>query len=80
MILVQKKFDINRNQYFHDYFRVLGGQWQYFPKEEYIQEMYKYFAKYYDNACLNIFNETVNFNREFVKKNTIANLYKYNSK
>ena len=74
-----KKLDINQNQYFQDYFRVLGGQWQYFPKEEYIQEMYQYFKKYYDNTCLSIFKETVNFNREFVKKNSKANLYKKNS-
>jgi hypothetical protein len=74
-----KKLDINQNKYFHDYFRVLGGQWQYFPKEEYIQEMYQYFKKYYDNDCLIIFNETVKFNREFVKINSKKNLYKFNS-
>ena len=54
-----KKLDINQKQYFHYYFRVLGGQWQYFPKEEYIQEMYEYFKKYYDNDCLKIFKEAV---------------------
>jgi hypothetical protein len=74
-----KKLEINQKKYFHDYFRVLGGQWQYFPKEEYIQEMYEYFKKYYDSDCLNIFNEAVNFNRKFVKKNPKNNLYKYNS-
>ena len=73
-----KKLDINQKQYFHDYFRLLGGQWQYFPKEKYIQQMYKYFKKYYDNDCLSIFNETVDFNRNFVKKNSIKNLYNYN--
>ena len=74
-----KKLYINQKQYFHDYFRVLGGQWQYFPKEKYIQEMYEYFKKYYDSDCLNIFNEAVNFNRIFVKDNPKTNLYKYNS-
>ena len=74
-----KKLDINQKRYFHDYFRLLGGQWQYFPKEEYIQEIYEYLRKYYDDDCLNIFNETVNFNRIFVKKNPIKNIYKYNS-
>ena len=74
-----KKLEINQKQYFLDYFRILGGQWQYFPKEEYIQEMYGYFKKYYDSDCLNIFNEAVNFNRKFVKKNPKTNLYKYNS-
>ena len=74
-----KKLDINQKQYYHDYFRVLGGQWQYFPKEEYITEMYEYFKKYYDYNCLNIFNETVNFNRQFVKNNPKINLYNYNS-
>jgi hypothetical protein len=74
-----KKLDINQKQYYHDYFRVLGGQWQYFPKEEYIQEMHKYFKKYYNSDCLNIFNEAVNFNRKFVKNNPKTNLYNYNS-
>jgi predicted O-methyltransferase YrrM len=74
-----KKLYINQKQYFHDYFRVLGGQWQYFPKENYIQEMYEYFKEYYDSDCLNIFNEAVNFNRIFVKDNPKTNLYKYNS-
>ena len=74
-----KKLDINQKQYFHEYFRVLGGQWQYFPKEEYIKEMHEYIKKYYDSDCLNIFNEAVNFNRKFVKDNPKTNLYKYNS-
>lgn len=73
-----KKLDINQKQYFHDYFRLLGGQWQYFPKEIYIHQMYEYFKKYYDNDCLSIFKEAVDFNRNFVKKNSIANLYNYN--
>jgi len=74
-----KKLDINQKQYFHDYFRVLGGQWQFFPKEEYINELTEYFKKYYDNDCLIIFNETVNFNRQFVRNNKKANEYSYNS-
>ena len=74
-----RKLDFNQKQYFHDYFRVLGGQWQYFPKEKYIKEMYTYFKKYYDIDCLNIFNESVNFNRRFVKQNPKENLYKDNT-
>lgn len=74
-----KKLDINQHQYFHDYFRVLGGQWQYFPKEEHIREITKYFKKYYDSDCLNIFNEAVNFNRKFVRNNKKENEYIYNS-
>ena len=74
-----KKLDINQKQYYNDYFRVLGGQWQYFPKEKQIKELTKYFMKYYDSDCLNIFNEAVNFNRQFVKKNKKYNLYSFNS-
>ena len=73
-----KKLDINQKQYFHDYFRILGGQWQYFPKEEFINEMSEYFKKYYDSVCLNIFDEAVKFNRKFVKNNPKANIYKDN--
>ena len=74
-----KKLEINQKQYFHDYFRLLGGQWQYFPNEKYIRQMYNYFKKYYDNDCLTIFNQSVNFNRIFVKNNLKTNLYNYNS-
>jgi len=74
-----KKLYINQKIYFHDYFRVLGGQWQYFPKEKYIKEMYEYFKKYYDSDCLNIFTEAVDFNRKFVKKNPIKNIYNDNN-
>ena len=63
-----KKLEINKNKYIHDYFRSLGGQWQYFPKEEYINFLFDYFKKYFDNDCLIMFNETVEFNRNFVKK------------
>ena len=75
-----RRLDINQKQYYHDYFRLLGGQWQYFPKEEYIQGVYEHFKKYYDNDCLIMFNETVTFNREFVRNNPTGNLYNDNSK
>ena len=75
-----KRLDINQKQYYHDYFRLLGGQWQYFPKEEYIQGIYEYLKKYYDNDCLTMYNETVEFNRKFLRYNPKHNLYGYNSK
>jgi hypothetical protein len=74
-----KKLDINQKKYYIDYFRVLGGQWQYFPKEKYIKDMNKYFKKYYDRNCLTIFNEAINFNKKFVKDNPKENLYNSNS-
>ena len=74
-----KRLDINQKQYYHDYFRLLGGQWQYFPKEEYIEGIYEHIKKYYDNVCLTIYNETVKFNRIFVKENPKPFLYRYNS-
>ena len=73
-----KKLDIAQKKYYKDYFRLLGGQWQYFPKEEYIKEINDYLKKYYDKDCLNIFNDSVNFNRKFVKENPKTNLYNYN--
>jgi predicted O-methyltransferase YrrM len=73
-----KKLNINQKQYYKDYFRVLGGQWQYFPKEEYNKEISRYFEKYYDNDCMNIFKEAINFNRKFVKENPMTNLYNEN--
>ena len=73
-----KKLYANQKTYFHDYFRVLGGQWQYFPKEDFIIEMRKFIKKYYDEDCLNIFNEAVDFNRNFVKENPKKNIYNDN--
>ena len=65
------KLEINQHKYINDYFRALGGQWQYFPEENHIQLIEKFFQKYYNNDCLIMFKETVNFNREFVKNNPI---------
>ena len=31
----------NQKNYYHDYFRLLGGQWQYFPKEIHINKIRK---------------------------------------
>ena len=74
-----KILELNQKKYHHDYFRALGGQWQYFPKEKYIELFVEYFKKYYDNDCSIIFNETIQFNRNFVKKNPKNQIYGYNS-
>lgn len=74
------KLEKNQKRYVYDYFRALGGQWQYFPKEIYINIIRDLFAKYYDNNCLIMFDEAVKFNRKFVKNNKLANTYfKFNS-
>jgi predicted O-methyltransferase YrrM len=73
------KLERNQKKYIHDYFRALGGQWQYFPKEKHIKIIKSLFNKYYDDECLTIFNETVEFNRKFTKNNPMENLYKENS-
>ena len=73
------KLERNQYKYIHDYFRALGGQWQYFPKEMHINVIRNLFNKYYDNDCLIIFKEAIKFNRNFVKNNPIKNLYKLNS-
>ena len=39
----------NQSKYINDYFRALGGQWQYFPEENQINLIKKYFQKYYNN-------------------------------
>ena len=69
----------NQVKYIHDYFRALGGQWQYFPKEKHIKLFKNFIKKYYDNDCLFMFKETIKFNRKFVRKNPLKNLYNYNS-
>ena len=74
------KLEKNQKRYVYDYFRALGGQWQYFPKEIYITITRDLFTAYYDKNCLQIFDEAVEFNRKFVKKNKIKNIhYNFNS-
>jgi predicted O-methyltransferase YrrM len=74
------KLEKNQKRYVYDYFRALGGQWQYFPKEIYITITRDLFTAYYDKNCLQIFDEAVKFNRKFVKKNKIKNIhYNFNS-
>ena len=73
------KVDSDQKRYYHDYFRYLGGQWQYFPKEIHIKTIKNLFQKYYDDKCLKMFEEAVNFNRAFVKKFPKFQLYKTNS-
>ena len=73
------KLEKNQMLYYHDYFRLLGGQWQYFPKEIHINLCKKYFKKYYDKECIIIFEEATTFNRELVKKNPLFIFYKYTS-
>lgn len=58
------KLEKNQTKYIHDYFRALGGQWQYFPKENHIKIIRKLFNKYYDSECLTMFDETIKFNRK----------------
>ena len=69
------KLDKNQKKYYHDYFRVLGGQWQYFPKEEHIQILRDFIKKYYDEYCLIVFDEAVKFNRRLVKNNPKEDFY-----
>ena len=73
------KLEKNQKKYIHDYFRALGGQWQYFPKENHIKIVKTLFNKYYDNTSLAILNEAIEFNRKFVKNNPMKNLYRDNS-
>ena len=62
------KLEDNQQKYINDYFRALGGQWQYFPEEEDINLIRNLFKKYYNNDCFTIFEEASSFNRKFVKR------------
>ena len=70
------KLDVNQKNYIHDYFRALGGQWQYFPKEEHIILIRNFIKKYFDIKCLIIFEEAVKFNRKFGLNNPKEEFYK----
>ena len=71
--------DKNQKKYYHDYFRLLGGQWQYFPKEIHIKQMRNFIKKYYDNECLIMFDEATEFNRGFVKNNPAQLIFNFTS-
>ena len=62
-VILEKK----QNRFYNDYFRLLGGQWQYFPKESHINQIRNYFTKYYTKENMVIFEEAIEFNRNFVK-------------
>ena len=74
-----KQLEINQKNYYHDYFRLLGGQWQYFPKEKHIIQIIKFFKKYYDEDCLTMFEEASSFNKLFVKNNPAKLIYGFTS-
>ena len=69
----------NQEKYIHDYFRALGGQWEYLPEEKDIYMIKELFKKYYDKDCLIMFEEAISFNRIFLKNNPMNkyNKYKY---
>ena len=67
--------DKNQNKYIYDYFRALGGQWEYFLSEIHINILRNFFKKYYDEICLSIFEEAIKFNRYFVQNNQIIGFY-----
>ena len=73
------KLEKNQKKYYQDYFRLLGGQWQYLPKELHINQIRNFFAKYYDNECLMIFVEAMTFNKKFVKNNPKNIFYNFTS-
>lgn len=73
------KLEKDQKKYYKDYFRLLGGQWQYFPKEIYINQTRKFFKKYYDEECLMIFEEAVSFNRDFVRRHPKSRTDKLNA-
>ena len=69
------KLEKNQKKYIYDYFRALGGHWEYFLKEEHINLMRDFVKKYYDEICLSIYNDAIEFNRNFVKKNPLIGYY-----
>jgi len=74
--------DNNQKKYYQVYFRLLGGQWQYFPKEIHINQARNFFKKYYEKdckECLIIFEEAISFNRDYVKKHPQPKRYSFTS-
>ena len=70
------KLEKNQKKFIHDYCRALGGQWEYFPKEEHIKTIKNLFRTYHDNFCFNVLEESIEFNRQFVKDNYRENYFR----
>ena len=73
------KLEKNQFKYIHDYFRALGGQWEYFLEENHIKLIRNLIKKFYDKDCSIIFEEAIKFNRKFVKNNPVKIRYIYDS-
>ena len=73
------KLEKNQEKYINDYFRALGGQWEYLPEEKDIYIIKELFKKYYNKECLIMFEEAISFNRIFLKNNPMykSNKYKF---
>jgi len=69
------KLEKNQKKFIHDYCRALGGQYQYFPKEEHIKIIKNFFRTHHDNFCNTVLEETIEFNRQFVKDNYKEDYY-----
>ncbi len=74
------KLEKNQKRFIHDYCRALGGHWEYFLSEEHIKMITSFFGKYYDNECFIILNESLIFNRDFVRDNPKEYFYSRLSK
>ena len=72
----------NQEKYIHDYFRALGGQWEYLPEKKDIKMIKELFKKYYDRECLIMFEEAILSNKIFLKKHPMKTncRYKFTSK
>ena len=58
------KLERNQKKYYKQYFLALGEQWDSMPREDNIESMRKFFAKYYGDKYVNIFNDAVNNNKK----------------
>lgn len=73
------KLERCQKRYYHEYFRLLGGQWQYYPKEAHMTQIKNFLKKYYDEQCLIMFEQTSSFNKDFVRKYPMNLIYRFTS-
>jgi len=71
------KLEKNQAKYVHDYFRALGGQWEYLPEEKDLNSIKKLFKKYYDKECLIMLEEAILSNRILLRNHPMKKNYRY---
>lgn len=63
------KLSPEQKQYYYHYFLALGIQWEYMPEKRDLKIMRDFFMKYYGEKYVEVFDDAVDKNKIYLKKN-----------